>query len=136
MIKDRPFLGLGPEQVGPNVRRYLPPDTQQPLPDGYYGHLHNIYFHYAAERGVPALIALLWFFGRALYDFARALRRIPKDSEARWVLHGAIGVIIAFMFAGYFEVNFGDSEVLGMLLAVIGCGYVAVGRSDKHAFQA
>ena len=125
MIKAHPMTGLGPEQVGPNFTRYLPADVARPLPTGYYEHLHNIYFHYAAERGLPALAALLWFFGRLLYDCGRALLRLPKDSEARWVLHAVIAATIAFMLGGYFEVNWGDSEVLGMFLAVAGCGYVA-----------
>ena len=41
------------------------------------------------------------------------------------MLHGAIAVIIAVMVGGYFEVNLGDSEVLAMFLAVVGCGYSA-----------
>jgi putative inorganic carbon (hco3(-)) transporter len=125
MIQAHPWVGLGPEEVGPNVARYIPADVPRPLPDGYYGHLHNIYFHYAAERGLPALAALLWFFVQALYDFARALR-LQAPGEARWFLHGAIAVILAFMLAGYFEVNWGDSEVLAMLLAVVGCGYAVI----------
>ena len=126
MIKAHPLLGLGPEQVAPNFSRYLPSDVAGPLPNGYYGHLHNIYFHYAAERGIPALLALLWFFTRALYDFLRAQRSLPRGSEAKWVLHGIVAVIVAFLFAGYFEVNWGDSEVLGFFLAIVGTGYVAV----------
>jgi len=126
MIKAHPLLGLGPEQVGPNFERYVPADVPKPLPTGYYGHLHNIYFHYAAERGLPALAALLWFFSQALYDFLRTLRNLPKDSEARWFLHGAIAAIMAFMLGGYLEVNWGDSEVLGFFLAILGAGYVAV----------
>jgi len=35
-----------------------PASVTLPLPNGYYGHLHNIYVHYAAERGVPAAIIL------------------------------------------------------------------------------
>lgn len=126
MIEAHPWVGLGPEEVGPNVARYIPADVPRPLPDGYYGHLHNIYFHYAAERGLPALAALLWFFLQALHDFSRALRLQVAPREARWFLHGAIAVILAFMLAGYFEVNWGDSEVLAMLLAVVGCGYAVI----------
>jgi putative inorganic carbon (hco3(-)) transporter len=126
MIEAHPWVGLGPEEVGPNVARYIPADVPRPLPDGYYGHLHNIYFHYAAERGLPALAALLWFFVQALYDFSRALRLQMAPREACWLLHGAIAVILAFMLAGYFEVNWGDSEVLAMLLAVVGCGYALI----------
>lgn len=130
MIKAHPLLGVGPEQVGPQFHDYLPADIPRPLPTGYYEHLHNIYFHYAAERGLPALAALLWLLGRGLYDFARALRRKHSPAEARWVLHGAIAVIVSVMLAGYFEVNLGDSEVLAMFLAVLGCGYAALSQTQ------
>jgi O-antigen ligase len=126
MIKAHPLLGVGPEQVGAQFESYVPADVPRPLPHGYYGHLHNIYYHYAAERGVPALLALLWLVGRAFYDFVRGLRSpVP---ESRWVLYMSLAVILAVMLAGYEEVNLGDSEVLAMFLAVVSCGYVALGE--------
>ena len=106
--------------------QYIPADLQLPLPEGYYGHLHNIYIHYAAERGVPAMLALLWMVGQALFDFLRARRRISRDTDAWWVLTGAIAVIVAVMLSGWYELNLGDSEVLGMFLAVIACGYAVI----------
>jgi O-antigen ligase len=133
MIRAHPWLGLGPEEVGPHVMQYIPADVKLPLPEGYYGHLHNIYVHYAAERGIPAMLALLWMVGQALFDFARALRRLPAGAEARWVLHGAIAVIIAVLLSGFYELNLGDSEVLGMFLAVIACGYVAIDSISQPA---
>ena len=127
MIQAHPWLGLGPEQVNrESVVRYLPPDVHEPLPSGWYGHLHNIYLHYAAERGIPALLALLWMLIMMLTDFWRALRHLPPGpSDRRFVLHGAIAVILATMVAGMFEHNLGDSEVLTMFLVVAACGYVA-----------
>ncbi len=124
MIAAHPVFGVGPEQVGPQFESYLPPDTPRPLPRGYYGHLHNIYYHYGAERGLLALAALLWFLGRAFYDFARGIR--TAKPEARWVLYGAVAVLAAVLLSGYFEVNLGDSEVLAMFLSVLGVGYVAL----------
>lgn len=133
MIKAHPWLGLGPEQVGPQFEQYVPADVPRPLPTGYYGHLHNIYLQFAAERGVPTVLALMWVLGQALVDFTRALRRLRPTSSSgtviadeRWVLHAAIAVTIAVLVAGLFEYNLGDSEVLAMFLAVLGCGYVAV----------
>ena len=82
MIKAHPLLGVGPEQVGPLHLQYLPPGTRLPLPVGYYGHLHNIYIQYAAERGVPTMLALMWLLASMLYDFARALRRSRSRSNA------------------------------------------------------
>ena len=133
MIAAHPIVGVGPEQVGPQFLQYYPADLPHPLPIGWYKeHLHNIYIHYAAERGLPALGILLWFLGRALFDFWIALRRLPPPSEARWVLHGAIAVIIAVMISGWTELTLGHSQVLEMFLAVLACGYIAVDVSRSH----
>ncbi|HVO99552.1 MAG TPA: O-antigen ligase family protein [Bryobacteraceae bacterium] len=125
MIKAHPLLGVGPEQVGKQYRSYVPADVTK-LPTGYYQHLHNVYIHYAAERGVPTMLMLVWMLLRALYDFARTLRRMPSGDESRWVLEMAIAVTIAIMIAAWEEVNLGTSVVLAMFLAVVGCGYVVV----------
>jgi putative inorganic carbon (hco3(-)) transporter len=136
MIAAHPWLGVGPEQVGPQHLDYLPPGTQLPLPTGYYGHLHNIYVHYAAERGVPAMLALMWMLGRALFDFARGLHRSPAGAEERWVLHAAIAVMIGVLVSGFYELNLGDSEVLAMFLAVVGCGYAALAAERRSSADA
>jgi O-antigen ligase len=130
MIKAHPWLGLGPEQVGKQFQRYLPARVRRPLPQGWYGHLHNIYFQYAAERGIPALLCMLWFIGKCLLDFLRRLNCNSKSigPPERSVLHGAIAVVIAILAEGLFEHNLGDSEVLTMFLAVVACGYVVADR--------
>jgi putative inorganic carbon (HCO3(-)) transporter len=131
MIKAHPWLGVGPEQVGPQFDHYAEiAQVARPLPQGYYGHLHNIYFHFAAERGLPALAALLWLVGKALVDFGRGLRRLLPTSPASWILHAAVAVILAVMSAGYYEVNLGDSEVLGAFLAVMAVGYSALKATE------
>ncbi len=137
MIKAHPWLGVGPEEVFKQYKNYIPASVPRPLPTGYYGHLHNIYIHYAAERGVPAMLALMWMLGQALFDFARGLRGLAGGgrgrSEKGWVLQGAIGALIAVLVSGWYELNLGDSEVLGMVLAVIACGYVALKDGSKPA---
>ena len=127
MIRKHPLLGLGPEQVKAQFLSYVPADIPRPLPTGWYGHLHNIYIHYAAERGVPVMLALLWMVGLMLWDFLRKLRTLsPGPSDSRFLLNGAVAVIIATLVAGFFELNLGDSEVLTMFLTVAAAGYVAV----------
>jgi len=126
MIQAHPWFGLGPEQVRIQFDRYVPPDVPRPLPEGWYGHLHNIYIHYAAERGVPTMLMLVWFLGKVLYDMLAALRRLPPGrSEARFLLHGVAAVVIAVLVSGFFELNLGDSEVLTLFLAAVACGYAA-----------
>ncbi len=131
MIAAHPWLGLGPEQIAPQFQSYVPADIPRPLPSGWYGHLHNIYLQYAAERGVPALLILLWLIGKALSDFVRGLRAGIADEETAFVLHGAIAVTVAILASGFFEYNLGDSEVLTLFLSVVSCGYVAL-RAQFH----
>ncbi len=132
MIEEHPWLGLGPEEVKYEFDQYVPRDIPRPLPDGWYGHLHNIYLHYAAERGIPAMLILMWLLGRILYDFLGGIRRLlPGRSDARFVLQGAVAVVLAILIEGFFELNLGDSEVLTMFLVVVGCGYLALDAAAK-----
>ena len=102
------------------------------MPDGYYGHLHNIYIHYAAECGVPAALFLVAAFGVALFDFNRALVRLPPGrSDRRFLLHASVACVIATMAAGWFEKNLGDTEVLTMFLVMMSLGYLAATSGEE-----
>jgi len=127
MIKAHPWFGLGPEQIGRQFEGYVPSDIQRPLPVGYYGHLHNIYLQYAAERGIPALVFIMWMIGLTAYDVSRAIARASRErSQQLFLLHGTNTVIIGALVGGLFEHNLGHSEVLMMFMSVIGLGYAAV----------
>ena len=132
MIKKHPWFGVGPEEVRLEFNDYVPADIPRPLPRGWYGHLHNIYLHYAAERGIPTMLVLMWLLARVLFDFWRALRKLPPGpSDERFILRGAIAVVIATLVAGFFELNLGDSEVLTMFLTTVACGYTAIALAEK-----
>jgi putative inorganic carbon (HCO3(-)) transporter len=126
MVKAHPWFGLGPEQIQPQFSAYVPATIHRPLPAGWYGHLHNIYLQYAAERGIPALIFLLWTIGKMLLDFTAAVRNAAVKPESKFILHGAIAVIAAVLAEGFFEYNLGDSEVLTMFLVATTGAYVAI----------
>lgn len=127
MVKAHPVFGLGPEEIKRNFDKYVPADVKRPLPVGFYGHLHDVYVQYAAERGIPGLLLLLALIGLTVYDCARALQRAgPARSQQRFLLHGTIAVIIGILVGGCFEYNLGDSEVLMMFVCVLALGYAAV----------
>jgi len=126
MIRAHPIFGIGLDETKYHFLDYLPPDTPRPLPPGYYQHLHNVYLQYAAERGIPTLLAMLWLLGKVMRDFWRALRKLPEGRRTeRFLLHGGIATVIGIMVSGLFEVNLGDSEVLTAFLIVVACGYLA-----------
>ena len=127
MIKAHPLLGLGPEEIARNFDAYVPKDIVRPLPTGYYGHLHNIYVQYAAERGIPALLFIMSLIGMLLWDcFRGVLQAANERSQKLFVLHAAIAVTIGILVGGIFEYNLGDSEVLMMFTSIIGLAYAAL----------
>ena len=127
MVKAHPWFGLGPEEIRRNFDAYVPRDIARPLPVGYYGHLHNIYLQYAAERGIPGLLFMLWFIGLAAWDCWRMVQAQQKGklSQQLFILHGTLAIIIAVLVGGLFEYNLGDSEVLMMFVSVIALSYAA-----------
>jgi O-antigen ligase len=134
MIRAHPWFGIGPDMVKREFEKYVPADISRPLPEGYYGHLHNVYLQYAADRGIPTLLALLWLIGKAMRDFIRAVRGLgPEERLRRAILHGALAVTIAVLTEAFFEYNLGDSEVLNMFLVVVAAGYIAADREAARA---
>jgi O-antigen ligase len=125
MIAAHPLLGVGPEHVKRRFAEFMPEDAPRPIPSNwYYDHLHNTYAHYGAERGIPALLAFLALIGLAIWDLGRAAWR-TGDARRRFLLHAVVASLIGILVGGWWEVNVGDSEVLGTMAAMAGAGYAA-----------
>ncbi len=129
MIAANPLLGVGPEQVGVQFDDYVPGDVRRPLPKGWYGHVHNLYLQYGAERGLPALACFLWLIVRIARDMVTALR---QTSRGAWVFRGVLAVTAAVLAEAFFEYNLGDSEVLTLYLAIVACGYALAPPDDNQ----
>lgn len=123
MIQEHPLFGVGPENISRQFNHYVPADIPWPLPAGFYGHLHNIYLQYGAERGLPALALFLWW----MVSLARDLKQRTAQAapEWQWLPRAAVAVTIGMLVGGVFEHNLGDSEVLMAFLATLVCGRVA-----------
>jgi len=124
MIEDHPLVGVGPNMVPrAYIEKYKTPDAVDPVdqPGSTRSHLHNVPVQLAAERGLPALAAWLWFVIVALRDLVGALRRGPHRALAV----GGIGAVVGMLVAGLFEHNFGDSEFLVLFLGLISLPFAA-----------
>lgn len=111
MVRDHPLFGVGPEMVDKVYARYRPATAVNPTNP----HLHNVPMQIAAERGLPALGAWLWFVAVAARDLYRQVRRGPAPSVAA----AGLAALIGMLFAGLFEYNFGDSEFLMLFLGLL-----------------
>ena len=129
MIERHPLLGLGPDGPKFHFMEYIPADIPRPLPEGFYQHAHNVYLQYAADRGIPTALVMVWLLVQVIVDFRRGIRRLPPGPSTRkFLLHGGIAIVLATMVDGVVEYNLGDSEFLTMFLVVVGCGYLALER--------
>ena len=121
MIQAHPLIGVGPEQVERNFERYAPEDIPRPFPRAWwYGHLHNIYIQFSADRGIPAMLAIIGFFFWSTWTIARAAVR--ACAGRKWMLHGIAAVSIGILVTGVFEHNLADSEILMLALGLITLG--------------
>jgi O-antigen ligase len=131
IIKDHPVFGVGPEMIshkrnqGPTVYetyRAKYPDAVNQI----NLHLHNVPIQIAAERGLPALAAWLWFMVVAFLEVWRQMRARVAPAVAG----AGLAALIALTAAGMLEYNFGDSEVLMLFLGLITLPYAAT-RSES-----
>ena len=133
MIEAHPWFGVGPMRVGPRFAEFQPEDITE-RPEAYYGHLHNVFVHYGAERGIPAVLFLLLALGKVLLDHRRALATLPAGySDERFLLHGVIAATLGLGVVSCSDVSLGDSEILGVYLTVIALGYRAVDSASRRA---
>ena len=130
IILAHPWTGLGPSMVS---RRYQDYNGTDEFPTWIYQHLHNNFLHIAAEMGVITLLIWVALWGRLFWDFAGFARDTASDRFLSCLAVSGIGVLVAFLLAGLFEYNFGDSEILILLLFFITIPYVVHGQQEKGA---
>jgi O-antigen ligase len=120
MIYDHPLFGVGPERIHTEFPRYYRGrDLSQT--HFYYGHLENNILQIAAERGLLCLSAFFWFIFELYASLLAMLKSARGDS--RWIVLSAVAALTGFVVAGFFSYNFGDSEILLLLLFIVSVPY-------------
>ena len=114
MFRESPLFGIGPEMV----KRYYTLYRDADAPQWEVPHLHNNTLQIAAASGLFAAAAYLalmaLFFARTIV----LLRRETRPDRAA-LLAGALLAGTALFVAGFFEYNFGDTEVEMATLLVL-----------------
>jgi O-antigen ligase len=134
-----PITGIGPGQL----KRVYPMVASPEALRRSTSHLHSAPLQIVVERGLPGLAAwiAIWvgFFGASM----RVFRRLPTtETRARALVLGTMVAIGAFLIAGLFEYNFGDTEVLLVALSLMALPFVVEreivpgARAPKGAFSA
>jgi len=130
VITLRPLLGTGPDTVD---EVFTDPSLALSRRAAQNVHLHNNLVQIAAERGLPAAAVWLAFLTWAAVSALRVFRR---DESWRKALAGsALAAAISLFVSGFFEYNFGDSEItfLFFLLIALPHGLAAARRTKPAA---
>ena len=117
MIRAHPIVGVGPNMVQVLYSEYRDPDAVE----NTNPHLHNVPLQIAAERGLPALGAWLWFIVALVVTLWKMLR----DKRQKLLAATALAAVVAMLAAGMFEYNFGDSEFLMLFLLIVTLPFAA-----------
>jgi O-antigen ligase len=115
IIRDNPLHGTGPNTV--HVVFQQPQyELSEEARDNV--HLHNNMIQIAAERGILTLIAWLVFM---VWAFLALLRLVKERADPLLYVYAAAGLAAcAGLFAaGFFEYNWGDSEVVTLFLCLV-----------------
>jgi O-antigen ligase len=125
MIVERPFFGVGPGRI-----KELYPVYRQPgFVEATVGHLHNNLVNVAAETGLPSALAYLAIVVAA-FVATWPLARDRSRPDVRALARGALAANAALFTAGLFEYNFGDSEILRLMLVVLALPFAAA-RAER-----
>lgn len=118
---DHPILG-----VGQNVFPLVYPDYRHPdVAEPNISHLHNNVLELLVERGAVGLAAWLSVWVTALFLMIRRWRQGAVARATKTALAAGIGGVTAFLVAGMFEYNFGDSEIQMLVYLLLAAGVAA-----------
>ncbi len=130
MLREHPLTGVGIGQVKRLYPDYAPPEALRHSTS----HLHNTPLQILVERGAVGLALWLAVYAAFFVRAGRTLRRIPAaESRDRALVLGVIAAVAAFLVAGLFEYNFGDTEVLFVVNALMSVPFVIDRSLDAAA---
>lgn len=129
--RDHLLLGVGPGRYEEAVADYsqVLEESRGKVPDyeiveeKIWIHAHNQYLQLGVQYGLSGMLAFVYFLGRISFTLFRHRRRSP------WVL-GGMGMLLAFMVHGLFDVTFPSLALeMGFLLGIS----LGAARSDEEA---
>ncbi len=118
-IPQHPLLGVGMD----STKRHW---QEWGFPGEYITHTHSTPIQIALDRGLPALGCYVWLILAMMIMAWRGYRRSREDADdlGEILALGSFGALIGFSLSSLTNYNFGDSEVLMLLLFVSGLSAV------------
>ncbi len=115
MIRDHPLTGIGQGNYSDLCWQYR--RSYKGFDFSSDAHAHNNLLQVTVTGGIPLLLCFLWVWWVIFRSAYHSYCQIPDQfAKEKALALGVFGATIAFFIQGFFEYNFGDSEVVAMLL--------------------
>jgi O-antigen ligase len=112
LVREHPWFGVGMETVRVHYREW---NIRGFIQYNVMSHFHSTFLQIAVERGIPALLAWVWFSVAYFLFLVRLLRRLGGQNRfASGVAIGALAAFVAFTFTSFVHYNLGE-EPLAMI---------------------
>lgn len=133
LIPQHPWLGVGQDAHKLHWRAWG-------FPGDYVTHTHSTPIQLALDRGVPALGCYVWLLATMLIFAWRGYsnHRLLSSSSATatvWATGqqlGTFSALLGFTFSSLANYNFGDSEILLLLLLLVGLLLISDQPDSDH----
>jgi O-Antigen ligase/PDZ domain len=112
VIPQRPLTGVGMDSVKLHWQEWG-------FPGEYITHTHSTPIQIAMDRGLPALASYIWLMAAIMLTLWRGYRNKIGDELSQSLALGALGALAGFSASSLINYNFGDSEVLMLLLLIL-----------------
>jgi len=112
-IKERPFLGYGPENFSIAFDRYYDPSLSEISKEwgSWYDKAHSIIFETAVTSGIPAIIVFLSLIAVLFWK----LQKIKYTSDTI-MIHGVQATFLAYLSANFFGFDVFSTYIIFFLL--------------------
>ena len=110
IIKDHPFLGVGPDMFDKYFFSYMPSFVNDIYATGNWvigkPHPHNFFLFYFAENGILGLITAIMFFVLFFYFAVKSIQRTRStDPDLYYLSLGISGVGIGIFIRSFYEIT-------------------------------
>lgn len=110
IIRDHPFLGVGPDMFDKYFYSYMPSFVNDIFASGNWAvgkpHPHNFFLFYFAENGIMGLITAIMFFVLFFYLALKSIQRIRNnDPDLYYLTLGISGVGIGVFIRSFYEIT-------------------------------
>jgi O-Antigen ligase/PDZ domain len=112
VIPKRPLTGVGMDSVKLHWQEWG-------FPGEYITHTHSTPIQIAMDRGLPALASYIWLIAAIMLMVWRGYKNGMGDEFNQSLMLGGLGAFIGFSVSSLTNYNFGDSEVLMLLLLIL-----------------